>query len=300
MDPASEALLDEYLMMLVVAADRTEATARAYRADVVGVARWLEERATTLLEADASALAAWLADAHSRRSPRGVQRAASALRGFYRYAVEVGSRSDDPMSKLRAPGSAVALPRALAVEEVHRLLESVTTQDVRGARDRAILEVLYGSGVRVSELVQLDIDVLDAGAWIAVVGKRGRERLVPLSPPALEALEAWVVRWRPSWRSRSRALFINPRGERLTRQGVWHILKDRAARVGLAERCSPHVLRHSLAVHMVEAGASLRAVQEILGHASLATTELYTKVSEGYLDEVYRRAHPRAGGAERR
>lgn len=294
MDPASDAAVDEFLVLLVVALDRTEATARAYRADLEAVARWLESRGGTLLGATSEELRAWLRYAYGVRAPRGAQRTASALRSFFRYARAVGMRTDDPMEGVRAPGTAVALPKALAREEVAALIDAIPAEDARGARDRAILEVLYGSGVRVSELCAMSVDLLAQGEWVPVVGKRRRERLVPISEPARRALETWVVRWRPTLAPRSRALFLNLRGGALTRQGVWEVLKRRAAVVGLQERVFPHVLRHSLAVHMVEAGANLRVVQEILGHASLATTELYTKVSEGHLDAVYRRAHPRA------
>lgn len=300
MDPASEAVVDEYLTLLVVAADRSELTAIAYRSDLEAVATWLEARGSRLLDASPALLRSWVDAAGRERSPRGVQRAASALRGLFRYAQRVGARADDPMEGIHAPGTAVALPRALARDEVERLIESVGTADVAGARDRAILEVLYGSGVRVSELCGFTLDTIAQGRWVPVVGKRGRERLVPISAPARDALEQWVVRWRPQLAPKHRMLFVNLRGAPITRQGVWLVLKQRASRVGLGDRVSPHVLRHSLAVHMVEAGADLRVVQEILGHASLATTELYTKVSEGHVDAVYQRAHPRARAGSRR
>ncbi len=294
MDQAAAELVDEYILMLVVAADRSELTGVAYRRDLEQVACWLEGCGETLTAARAESLRRWLEAIRATHAPRTVQRRASALRGWYRYLVQRGLRPDDPMEGVRVPGAAVALPKALTRDEVARLLDSVEVIDARSARDRAMLEVLYGAGVRVSELCHMSLDDVVAGEWVPVVGKRGRERLVPLGEPAREALEVWVGRWRSALRARSRALFVNLRGSPLTRQGVWLVLKERAAAVGLAERLSPHVLRHSLAVHMVEAGADLRIVQEILGHASLATTELYTKVSEGHLDRVYRRTHPRA------
>jgi integrase/recombinase XerD len=238
-----------------------------------------------------------------------VARAQSSLRGFHRFMVEEGSRTDDPTLDLPSTSVSDLLPKALSEEETGRLLGAVVGTGPMVLRDRALLEFLYGTGARVSEVVGLNLgDIAEALessdlALVRVLGKGDKERLVPLGRMARDALADWVsgqgrplvvpARWRR--RSDAEAVFLNARGGRLTRVGVFGVVKKYAARVGLEAKVSPHVLRHSCATHMLSRGADVRVVQELLGHASIATTQRDTKVSPEHLRRAYEGAHPRAG-----
>jgi integrase/recombinase XerD len=238
-----------------------------------------------------------------------VARALSSIRGFHRFLVEEGLRDDDPALDLPTVSVTDLLPKALSEDETERLLGAVVGTGPRVLRDRALLEFLYGTGARVSEVVGLNLgDVAGAMdttdlALVRVLGKGDKERVVPLGRLARDALEDWLSgEGRPllvpkKWRHRSDAdaVFLNARGSRLTRAGAFGIVRTYAERVGLAERVSPHVLRHSCATHMLARGADVRVVQELLGHASIATTQRYTKVSPEHLRRAYEGAHPRAG-----
>jgi integrase/recombinase XerD len=235
----------------------------------------------------------------------------SSIRGFHRFLVEEGLRSDDPTIDLPTVTVADLLPKALSEEEASRLLGAVVGTGPAVLRDRALLEVLYGTGARVSEVVGLNLgDVTEALEetelpLIRLYGKGNKERVVPLGRLAREALGQWLSgEGRPllqpaAWKRRSDAdaVFVNRRGGRLSRIGAFGVVKKYADRVGLAEKVSPHVLRHSCATHMLARGADIRVVQELLGHASLATTQRYTKVSTEHLRRAYEGAHPRAGTA---
>ncbi len=210
----------------------------------------------------------------------------------------------DPGAHLELPKVPRGLPKALTEAEVGRLLEAPVGEGPAVLRDRAMLEVLYGTGVRVSELVGLSLGDLDLdAALLRAFGKGSKERIVPVGTPAVRALVAWLgPRGRPAlapaqWKRRgdAEAVFLNARGGRLSRQGAWDILRRHARQVDLVGKLSPHVLRHSCATHMLDHGADIRAVQELLGHASISTTQVYTLVSTERLWEVYRNAHPRAG-----
>jgi integrase/recombinase XerD len=217
--------------------------------------------------------------------------------------VDEGTSAADPTGEVAAPRIPQGLPKALAEEEVERLLAAVVGSDALARRDRALLELLYGTGLRISEAVGLSLGDVDLGGHTLVAfGKGGKERIVPVGRYAREALAAWLspsgrgalvpVRW--ARRGDAEAVFLNRRGGRLTRQGAWGIVHHYGDRVGLGDRLTPHVLRHSCATHMLDHGADIRVVQELLGHASIATTQLYTKVSAQRLRTVYEAAHPRA------
>jgi integrase/recombinase XerD len=226
-----------------------------------------------------------------------VARALAAVRSFHRFLIQEGDATEDPSTGVVRPKVPRTLPRPLSVDEVGRILGSPSGGTPAALRDAAILETLYGAGLRVSELVALDVDDLDLEEGsVRVIGKGSKERIVPLGRYAREALEAYLTRARPSLASRlSRsALFLNLRGGRLTRQGCDGILRSHVRRAGVAKPVSPHVLRHSFATHLLEGGADVRVVQELLGHASVATTQIYTLVTEQHLREVYFTAHPRA------
>ena len=260
-------------------------------------------------EAAGADVAAHIAALRGTHSASSVARALSSVRGFHRFLVEEGLRTDDPALDLPTVSVTDLLPKALSEEETERLLGAVVGTGPTVLRDRALLEVLYGTGARVSEVVGLNLgDVAGAVesadlALVRVLGKGDKERVVPLGRLARDALEVWLSgQGRPllvpkKWRRRSDAdaVFLNARGGRLTRAGAFGVVRNYADRVGLAERVSPHVLRHSCATHMLARGADVRVVQELLGHASIATTQRYTKVSPEHLRRAYEGAHPRAG-----
>ena len=236
-------------------------------------------------------------------APSSVARAVVSLRSLYRFLAREGRIDVDPTSKLSAPRRPRSLPKAIALEDVTRLVE-LPAPDLLGRRDRAILEMLYGSGIRISELVALDLDDvdLDEGSVLIRSGKGSKARRVPLGRSAQRAVGDYATATRPELLKRSSggsargAVFLNARGGRLTRQGCWKILKRYAEAAGLGPRVSPHTLRHSFATHMLDGGADIRVVQELLGHASLSTTQVYTLVSDARLREVYLTSHPRARG----
>ena len=214
-----------------------------------------------------------------------------------------GLRMDNPTKNIELPRVPKGLPKALSVEEVNELLAAIEGDNPSARRDRAILEVLYGTGARITEVVNLSLGDLDhADNLIKVLGKGDKERIVPVGRFAMKALNAWLEpegrgSFEPKeWKSRrdSEALFLNTRGTRLSRQGGWGIVKKYGAKVGLGSKLSPHTLRHCCATHMLEHGADIRTVQELLGHSSITTTQIYTKVSRDRLIESYRSAHPRA------
>ncbi|WP_115727333.1 site-specific tyrosine recombinase XerD [Actinomyces culturomici] len=236
-----------------------------------------------------------------------VARASAAIRGFHRFLVREGAASDDPAARVSAPKQGTRLPKALGVDEVGALLEAAKLgEDAAALRDSALLELLYATGARVSEAVGLALDDLDLDEDLPVVrlyGKGRKERLVPLGHYAKDALGAYLVRARPALAAKGRgtpAVFLNTRGRPLSRQSAWEAIQRAAARAGLDAKVSPHTLRHSFATHLLQGGASVRDVQELLGHASVQTTQIYTKVAPTTLVEVYRSSHPRArahGGA---
>jgi len=229
-----------------------------------------------------------------------VARMLVAVRAFYRFLAREGHLTADPTAKVGVPKKPRSIPKAIAVEDVTKLVE-LPAADLRGRRDRAILETLYGAGLRITELVDLDLDDLDLdeGAILVRSGKGSKGRRVPLGRKARSAVGDYLALSRPELASKARggpgpAVFLNARGGRLSRQGCWKILKGYARAAGLEDRVSPHTLRHSFATHMLDAGADIRVVQELLGHASLATTQVYTLVSDRRLREVFLQSHPRA------
>ena len=317
-------------------------TLEAYRRDLQRYAGALAARGTTAIgevtTADVAAFLAGLREGDEEHPPLAASsagRAVVAVRGLHAFAAAEGLAGSDPARLVRPPAPPRRLPRAISVPEVERLLAAAGAAAGRPAagdrpdpggqlwrpggpgrgdpaslRDRALLELLYGTGARISEAVGLDVDDLDLGsdghagrmpAAIRLTGKGSKQRVVPVGSYAREALEAYLVRARPALAAARRsgpstpAVFLNARGGRLTRQGAWAVLRAAAARAGLAE-VSPHTLRHSFATHLLDGGADVRVVQELLGHASVTTTQVYTLVTVDKLREVYAAAHPRALG----
>ncbi|MCB1182940.1 site-specific tyrosine recombinase XerD [bacterium] len=221
----------------------------------------------------------------------------STLRSFFRFHAAEGLVDGDPTATIAAPRRGRKLPDVLGVAQVERLIEGVDGSEPGDLRDRAILEVLYGCGCRVSELCGLDVTDLDRGEGTLMLRGKGRKmRLVPVGAPALAAVPRWLAPGRPR-RAGARptaALFLNRRGGRFSRVSVWNLLKRAGAAAGLPDSVSPHTLRHSFATHLLEGGADLRAVQELLGHADISTTEIYTHIDRGWLADAWREAHPRA------
>ncbi|MBI4638912.1 MAG: site-specific tyrosine recombinase XerD [Candidatus Rokubacteria bacterium] len=229
--------------------------------------------------------------------PASVARRLSALRGLYRHLVREGALARDPTEHLESSRATRPLPRALSRDAAAALVEAPDVSGPRGVRDRAMLELLYATGIRASECVDLRVDDVNATAGYAIcTGKGRKQRLVPIGAHALAWLATYVrdVRPRDTRRHDSGHLFVNPRGRSLSRQALWTIVRRAAVRAGLRRRVSPHVLRHSFASHLLEGGADLRSVQAMLGHADIATTQIYTHLPSAALTRMYRRFHPRA------
>jgi integrase/recombinase XerD len=292
-----------FLDFLLVERGLSEHSLAAYRRDLRLYQRYLAARDVTAPTAvDAATvrgLVPWLRTASNGRgtgyAPRSVARTVAAVRGFHRFLVAEGLTDTDPAQDLSAPRLPRNLPRALTHAQMERLLGAPTGDGPAVVRDRAMLELLYSAGLRISELVALDVDDVDLTLrTVRCLGKGRKERVVPFGRPAARAVEALVVSARPALGVAGPWLVCNLRGGRLTRQGAWKIVKRHAERVGLGDVVSPHTLRHSFATHLLDGGADVRVVQELLGHASVNTTQIYTQVSTARLRSVYERAHPRA------
>jgi integrase/recombinase XerD len=301
---------EEYLSWLEVERGRSARTLDAYWRDLAAYEEDVRARAGHGIEAATPAdVTAHLAALRTAQRATSVARAASSIRGLHRFLVDEGVRPDDPTLDLPSVAVRDLLPKALSEDETARLLGAVVGAGPLVLRDRALLEVLYGTGARVSEVVGMNLGGV-VGALespdlplVRVLGKGRKERVVPLGTPARAALADWLsgagrplvepARWHR--RDDAEAVFLNARGGRLSRAGAFGVVKKYATRVELADRVSPHVLRHSCATHMLARGADVRVVQELLGHASIATTQRYTKVSPEHLRRAYEGAHPRAG-----
>ncbi|HZK50565.1 MAG TPA: tyrosine recombinase [Actinomycetota bacterium] len=302
-------LVGEFLTYISTERGLAANTVAAYRRDLE---TWLDYCRRAELDpatADGGDVTDFLASLREGRppaskalAPSSVARMLVALRSLYKFLVREDYLDGDPTGRIGSPKQPKSLPKAIRLDEVESLLGG-PAEDLLGRRDGAILETLYGAGLRISELVGLDVDDvdLDASAVLVRAGKGSKSRRVPLGSMAKKAVGAYTTQSRPVLVARSRtgaggrsALFLNARGGRLSRQGCWKILKAYARHAALGDKVSPHTLRHSFATHMLDAGADIRVVQELLGHASLATTQVYTLVSDSRLREVYLTSHPRA------
>ncbi|GAA1347451.1 site-specific tyrosine recombinase XerD [Falsarthrobacter nasiphocae] len=320
-DPAAapptplRAAADEYLRHLALERGLAANTIASYGRDLARYERFLAVRGidrpgnvTANLVSD-FAVALRSGDEGPALAPRSAARIVVAIRGFHAFLLAEGTTTTDPAARVRPPSPPSRLPKALTVDQVSRMLESASVEEPLGLRDRALLEFLYGTGARVSEAVGLALDDLhqveeDDGTGLALVrlmGKGSKQRLVPIGSFALRALDEYRVRGRPALAAKNSgktgnggALFLNARGGRLSRQSAWTIIQRAAEAAGIADPVSPHTLRHSFATHLVEGGADIRAVQELMGHASISSTQIYTKVTVDTLREVYATSHPRA------
>jgi integrase/recombinase XerD len=309
-----------YIDHLVVERGLAENSVKSYRRDLRRYLAYLDSAGVTELaqitEQTVSGFLMALREGDSQHQPLSATsagRSVVAVRGFHKFAVKDGLATSDPSAGVRPPTPAKRLPKAVSLGDVERLLEAASAPGtVLALRDRALLEILYGTGARISEAVGMDIDDLElveddaVGSTVLLRGKGSKERIVPVGSFAREAVQAYVVRGRPELVStgsnpgkgatteRAGALFLNARGGRLSRQSAWAVIVKAAERAGITAEVSPHTLRHSFATHLLEGGADVRVVQELLGHASVTTTQVYTLVTVDSLREVYAAAHPRA------
>lgn len=294
--PVDDAVHD-FIAHLALERGLSPRSVEAYARDLRQFSEWLHQEGVELDAVDRATVRAYIgARRDAGLSARSAARALSALRGLFRYLVRDDRLRDDPTANLRSPSLWRTVPEALSSNEVEALLSAPDTSTPLGVRDRAMLETLYATGLRVSELVGLPLDRLrlDPG-FVRVLGKGGKERLVPVGDSALAWLERWIDGPRREIDRQLRPeVFLNARGGRLTRQGFWKILKAHGVTAGIRSPLSPHVVRHSFATHLVENGADLRAVQMMLGHTSLTTTEIYTHVARERLRRLYDQMHPRA------
>jgi integrase/recombinase XerD len=303
--PPIATLVDRYLRHLGIERGRAANTISAYRRDLALYATFLESRGTTDLatvsNTDVSAFTQSLASGDGGgRSASSVARIHSSVRGLHRFCLEEGHLPTDVAAETKPPKLALRLPKAMPLASVEALLAAAGGDDPVSLRDRALLELLYATGARVSEAVGLNVDdVLGSGDGdtVRLLGKGGKQRIVPLGSYARTAIDEYLVRARPGMSANGRAtpaLFLGVRGSRVSRQNAWLIIRNRAELAGITTEVSPHTLRHSFATHLLEGGADVRVVQELLGHSSVATTQLYTLVTADTLRDMYTAAHPRA------
>ena len=294
-----QAASERYLVHLVVERGLARTTLDSYRRDLESWLQFLDDRGVSkALQVDRAEVQEYL----SRETQRGHaattrSRRLSTLRGFHRFLALDGLAPDSAVEGMRSPRRAQKLPHVLTVLEMERLLHNPDPQSPLGQRDRAALELTYASGLRVSEVCSLPVEALDRPArLLRVMGKGGRERLVPVGRAALEAVAQYQSdgRFRLVRGRQVGTLLVNARGGSLSRMGFWKILRRHAVEAGIDKPLSPHTLRHTFATHLLQGGADLRVVQELLGHADISTTQIYTRVDHQYLDEVYRTFHPRA------
>jgi integrase/recombinase XerC len=292
--------LDAYREHLVASVTASPHTLRNYLSDLRQFLTFMRKDGTSSAAVDRGLVRRYVASLHGSHRPASVARKLAAVRGFCRFLVRQGVLDADPTSTIRAPKRGRQLPTHLTVDDAFRLLDATMEDTWRGARDRAMIEVLYGAGIRVSELVGLDWGDIDPRLeTLRVTGKGGKERIVPIGQPALTALDTYRTRLVDAGTAAGGSgpdapVFLNARHGRLTTRSVARIVDRLTQQIGTHVKTSPHVLRHSFATHLLSSGADLRAIQELLGHARLSTTQTYTHVDLGHLAEVYDRAHPRS------
>ena len=291
--------ISDYLSYLRVERGSSAKTVEAYTRDLSAYAAFMEECGRSICEATREDVLAYQATrVDAGYAPASVKRGLSVLKGFYRFAVKEGYARVNPTATMPLPKVPAALPDVLSIDEVNRLLDRTLPTTPEGLRERAILEVLYGCGLRVSEVCNLDLGnvALDEG-FLLVRGKGSKERISPISGTAVGALTAWLEEGRPQFARKAKrptpAVFLNARGGRLTRQTVFNLVRGTGESIGI-EELHPHTLRHSFATHLLEGGADLRVIQEILGHSDISTTQIYTHVDRSHIQAEYLSAHPRA------
>ena len=295
--------VEEFLSWMASERGRSANTLAAYRRDLTGYSAWLRAQGSDLARVAAGDLDRFVQTRRaSGAASASVARQLAAVRMLHRFLAEEGLRADDPTADVEGVRVPAGIPHPLSEAEVAQLLAAVVGVDAIARRDRALLEFLYATGARISEACGLSLADLDrSNRLVRLFGKGAKERIVPFGRSAAAAMDEWLaggrehlepLRW--ARRGDQEAVFLNTRGSRMSRQAAWAVVRKYGERVGLADRLSPHVLRHSCATHLLDHGADLRIVQEMLGHASISTTQVYTKVSQERLWQAYRQAHPRA------
>lgn len=297
--PTLPAALQDYLLYLEMERGAADNTVISYRQELEQFARYAAAHGIDVVRAETEEIVTFLAQESDRgRNPTSQAHLISVLKGFYRYLLREERIENSPMARLRAPRRWQRLPRYLTVEEVFQLLDCPDTATPAGRRDKAILELMYATGMRISEVIGLRIDqVYLQESFLRVLGKGGKERIVPFSTAAGQWLDAYLQQSRPTLLRGAAPpeVFLTYQGRPFSRQGLWKLIKAYGARIGVAAVLTPHVLRHSFATHLVEGGADLRSVQLMLGHSSIATTEIYTHVAKDKVRQIYDRFHPRSG-----
>ncbi|MFJ2553120.1 site-specific tyrosine recombinase XerD [Microbacterium sp. NPDC087591] len=296
-----ERALDSYLRHVTIERGLSTHTVAAYRRDLGAYVEWLiAEGVADTAEVTPATVGRFIAECASAQPPpaaSSLARLQSSVRGWHRFLAREGIEDDDPSGRLRPPKAPRRLPKALTIDQVERLLSAPSAEEPLGIRDRALLELLYATGARVSEAVGLDVDDLAHGEVLRLRGKGSKERIVPIGSYARTAVDAYLTRVRPQLAAAGRSsarLFLGARGAPLSRQSAWLIIRAAADRAQITAEVSPHTLRHSFATHLLQGGADVRVVQELLGHASVATTQIYTHVSVDTLRDIYATSHPRA------
>lgn len=296
-----ERALDAYLRHVTIERGLSEHTIAAYRRDLGGYCDWLTgEGIADTSEVTPAVIDRFIAERASAvpaPASTSLARLQSSVRGWHRFLAREGIEADDPSGRLRPPKAPRRLPKALTIDQVERLLAAPSPEDPLGVRDRALLELLYATGARVSEATGLDVDDLAHGDVLRLRGKGSKERIVPIGSYAREAVDAYLTRVRPALAAKGRAsarLFLGARGAPLSRQSAWLVIRAAAEKAQITSEVSPHTLRHSFATHLLQGGADVRVVQELLGHSSVATTQIYTHVSVDTLRDIYATSHPRA------
>ncbi|MGN4126005.1 site-specific tyrosine recombinase XerD [Lysinibacillus sphaericus] len=293
--------IEDYIHFIQVERQLSINTLASYRRDLENYVRFLQEAEgmSDFGKVERTTILRHLEQLRMQgKTSRTVARHISSIRSFHQFLLREKRTERDPTVHLEMPTIEQKLPNILSIEEIESLLTAPNRSKPQGVRDVAMLELLYGSGVRISELIALDLaDIHLTMGFVRVFGKGGKERIIPLGKSALTALSAYLDGARGQLQGKypkTDAFFINQRGKRLTRQGCWKLMKEHALKAGIQHELTPHTLRHSFATHLVENGADLRAVQEMLGHADISTTQIYTHISKTRLSEVYKQFHPRA------
>lgn len=293
--------VDAYLRHVTIERGLSEHTVGAYRRDLDVYLAWLTETGIEDTSAVTGAIVSRFITDRSAIVPppaaTSLARLQSSVRGLHRFLVREGIELEDPTGRLRPPKMSQRLPKALTIDQVERLLAAPSAEEPIGIRDRALLELLYATGARVSEAVGLDVDDLAHGDVLRLRGKGSKERIVPIGSFARDAVDAYLTRVRPALAAKGKAsarLFLGARGAPLSRQSAWLVIRAAADVAHITSEVSPHTLRHSFATHLLQGGADVRVVQELLGHASVATTQIYTHVSVDTLRDIYATSHPRA------
>ncbi|MGE6514560.1 site-specific tyrosine recombinase XerD [Lysinibacillus sphaericus] len=293
--------IEDYIHFIQVERQLSINTLASYRRDLENYVRFLQEAEgmSDFGKVERTTILRHLEQLRMQgKTSRTVARHISSIRSFHQFLLREKRTEKDPTVHLEMPTIEQKLPNILSIEEIESLLTAPNRSKPQGVRDVAMLELLYGSGMRISELISLDLaDIHLTMGFVRVFGKGGKERIIPLGKSALTALSAYLDGARGQLQGKypkTDAFFINQRGKRLTRQGCWKLMKEHALKAGIQHELTPHTLRHSFATHLVENGADLRAVQEMLGHADISTTQIYTHISKTRLSEVYKQFHPRA------